>query len=543
VYTAALDVKTVPKMQEPAMRNLSAVIGLFGMVALSACAPSGGTGYGPVGVWDAGGDALPGADAGNGNDGSGPGPADANSGNDGGGAGTDIDSPPDPGPVDDAKVDAAPDNGTPLDTAQDVAPDVGADVGADVPVVGQDVPTDAAPDSIQDIIQDTFQDIAKDTGPDIALDTAPDIAKDTPDVPAVNTCGAGKNIKALLQCTEGVVDFYLEKQLVTYVFGQGFLLYDASISRGMMVYLNPNTVTKPKVGDLVDLHVTKYANYNGQQEITGADVLTVVGTGDAAATQLSLNVITKDMVSEAYESRVLIGTGLVVKQLSGADAVLTSPSAGDLVMRIDGPADLCAGAVIDLKVAALTQFGSSHRVHLLNGAGDLIKVDASKCGAAPVHDQSNWGFEEASDADPPPDFTKVGAYIAAARTTTQKYSGTASCKVTWTSVDNQDLVAGQFIPILPGQKASISAWVLDSDPAGKGRLSMTFYKSDMTTVVSSQFSGAYTVDGAQWAQVSFAYTAPAEAAYVRGFMRFYDVAPAFTGSATLYMDDWTTSIQ
>lgn len=521
------------------MRNLSAVIGLFGVLALSACAPSGGTGYGPVGVWDAGSDAWPGADSGSGQDGSGPGPADANPGNDGGGAGTDTESPADAGPISDAQFDAAADIGPSVDTAQDVGPDVGADIVADVPVVGQDVSPDAAPDSVQDSIQDIFQDIAKDVAPDVAAD----IAKDTSDVPAVNTCGTGKNIKALLQCTEGVVDFYLEKQLVTYVFGQGFLLYDASISRGMMVYLNPNTVTKPKVGDLVDLHVTKYANYNGQQEITGADVLTVVGTGDAAATQLSLNVITKDMVSEAYESRVLIGTGLVIKQLSGPDAVLTSPSAGDLVMRIDGPTDLCAGAVIDLKVAALTQFGSSHRVHLLNGAADLIKSDTSKCGAAPVHDQSNWGFEEASDADPPPDFTKVGAYIAAARTTTQKYSGTASCKVTWTSVDNQDLVAGQFIPILPGQKASVSAWVLDSDPAGKGRLSMTFYKSDMTTVVSSQFSGTYTVDGAQWAQVSFAYTAPAEAAYVRGFMRFYDVAPAFTGSATLYIDDWATLVQ
>lgn len=521
------------------MRQLPTIISLFTVFTLGACAPSGGTGYGPLGVWDAGSDGLPGADAGNGQDGSGPDPADTNAGNDGGSAGTDTESPPDAGPISDAQFDAAADIGPSVDTAQDVGPDVTADIVADVPLVGQDVPKDAAQDSVQDSIQDTFQDTAKDT----AQDTAPDIAKDAPDVPAINTCGAGKNIKALLQCTEGVVDFYLEKQLVTYVFGQGFLLYDASISRGMMVYLNPNTVTKPKVGDLVDLHVTKYANYNGQQEITGADILTVVGTGDAVATQLSLNVITKDMVSEAYESRVVIGTGLVIKQMSGADAVLTSPSAGDLVMRIDGTTDLCAGAVIDLKVAALTQFGSSHRVHLLNGAADLTKIDTSKCGTAPVHDQSNWGFEEASDADPPPDFTKVGAFITAARTTTQKYSGMASCKVTWTSVDNQDLVAGQFIPILPGQKASISAWALDSDPAGKGRLSMSFYKSDMTTVVSSQFSGTYTVDGAQWAQVGFAYTAPAEAAYVRGFMRFYDVAPTFAGSATIYIDDWTTLVQ
>lgn len=524
------------------MRKLSDILGFISVLALCACAPSGGTSYGPVGVWDAGSDASPAADATAGLDGAAP--TDSAAAQDGSGARTDIEPPLDVAPGTDIQADAPADA---LPDGQDAAADTAIDVPPDVQDVGPDVAADTAPDSSKDTAADALPDATKDAAPDstadVAVDVAADVAKDTADVPVVNTCGAGTNIKALLQCTEGVVDFTLEKQLVTYVFGQGFLLYDASISRGMMVYLNPNTVTKPKVGDLVNLHVTKYANYNGQQEITGADALTVVGTGDAAATQLSLNIISKDMVSEAYESRVLIGNSLVVKQISGADAVLTSPTAGDLVMRIDGSAELCAGAVIDLKSAALTQFGSSHRVHLMNGSADLAKVDASKCGAAPVYDQSNWGFEEASDADPPPDFTKVGAYITAARTTTQKYSGAAACKVTWTSVDNQDLVAGQFIPVVPGQKVTVSAWALDSDPAGKGRMSMTFYKADMTTVVSSQFSGSYTADGTAWAQVSFAYTAPAEAAYVRGFMRFYDVAPAFAGSATLYVDDWSTTVQ
>ncbi len=44
-------------------------------------------------------------------------------------------------------------------------------------------------------------------------------------------------------------------------------------------------------------------------------------------------------------------------------------------------------------------------------------------------------------------------------------------------------------------------------------------------------------------QVSFAYTAPAEAAFVRGFVRLYDVPPAFAGSATVYVDDWATLVQ
>ncbi len=514
--------------------------------ALVGCGPSGSVGYGPVGVWDAAADSL-GWDSGAG---------DASSGADAGGA--------DSGVGDASKVDATGSDTSVLDTAQtDLAqldspqPDLsGGETDAGQPdtpgpdakqEVAGDVQPDIAPDTIGDVQPDAkpdaVADVQPDTMADVKPDTAADVAKDVADVPAVNTCGAGKNIKSLLACTEGVVDFYLEKQIVTHVFGMGFFLYDGSISRGMMVYLNPNTVTKPKVGDLVNLHVTKYATYNGQQEITGVDSLTVIDIADAAATQLNLNIISKDMVGEAYESRAVIGTGLVVKQLSGFDGVIVAAGAGEQILRVDGASNLCAGATFDLKSGAITQFGTSHRIHLLNGPADLTNVNVSKCGAAPVYDQSNWGFEEASDADPPPDFTKVGAALAATRTTLSKKSGVASCKLTWTSADNQDFVAGQYIAVQPGQKVSVSAWIFDNDPAGRGRMSLTFYKADQTTVVSSQFSTTYTLDAADWTQVSFAYTAPAEAAFVRGFVRLYDVPPAFAGSATVYVDDWATLVQ
>ena len=503
------------------------------------CAPSGSGGSGQMGFWDVGA-----------SDGAASNSADGGGG-DGGGADT---AASDTTPTDTTPTDTADKDTLVLDTVQ---PDTQTDsVQADTvqPDTQPDTVTpDVKPDTVTDVQQDTASDVKPDAVTDVQpdstadvkpdADATPDVVKDSADVPTVNTCGAGKDIKSLLACTEGVVDFSLEKQVVTHVFGMGFLLYDASISRGTMVYLNPNTVTKPKLGDLVNLHVTKYATYNGQQEITGVDVLTIVGTGDAAGANLNLNVISKDMIGEAYESRVVTGTGLVVKQLSGSDGVLVAAGAGEQILRIDGPSNLCAGATFDLKSGAITQFGTSHRIQLLNGALDLTNVNIATCGAAPVYDQSNWGFEEVSDADPPPDFTKVGAALSATRTTQSKKNGLAACKLTWTSADNQDFVAGHFVAVQPGQKVTVSAWILDNDPAGRGRMSMTFYKADQTTIVSSQFSTTYTADLADWAQVGFSYTAPAEAAFVRGFVRLYDVSPAFTGTATIFVDDWTTAIQ
>lgn len=537
------------------MKVVSVVKGSVLWLACAAalgCGPSGSVGYGPVGVWDASPDGT--ADSGQGDADLGDsGAADSNLGD--AGARTDI-VPGDGQLADGASADVAPTDGAATDAAAGettendvVQPDT---TQPDTVLTDTSKPDTIQPDSTQpdttapdvkpDVVADVPPDTAPDVKPDIAPDVAPDVIKDTADIPTINTCGPGKDIKSLLACTEGTVDFYLEKQVVTYLFGQGFLLYDASISRGMMVYLNPNTVTKPKVGDLINLHVTKFATYNGQQEITGADALTVIGTGDAAGANLSLNTISKDMVGEAYESRTVVGTGLKVKQLSGFDGVIVAGGAGDQVLRIDGASTLCVGATFDLKIGAITQFGTSHRIHLLNGAADLGNINVGTCGAAPVYDQSNWGFEEVSDSDPPPDFTKVGAALTAVRTTQLKKAGQAACKLTWTSADNQDFIAGQFIAVQPGQKASVSAWFLDSDPAGRGRVSMTFYKADQVTVVSSQFSTTYTADGADWVQVGFAYTVPAEAAFVRGFVRLYDVPPAFAGTATIYVDDWTTLV-
>ena len=420
-----------------------------------------------------------------------------------------------------------PDTGTSLDTA--TAPDT------DPPVDSASGP-EVGPDSLTDTVDavDTKTDVKADTTVDSDGGTTPDIAF---------TCSGSGTIKGLLACGVGPIDFTLVKVTVTYLGPKGFAVYDGSTNRGMLFYFDLAwPVTKPKVGDLVTVHCSEYGVFQGQQEVLAADNLVTVGVGDALATAIDVGTATKAQLGEEAESRLLVGKGLVIKQFSGSDGIVTLAQAGDFTLRVDGLSTLCGGATFDIKSALLTQFGANHRIHLLNGSADLGTVDVSTCTAAAAFDQSNWGFEEADPTDPPPDFLKVGAALVAKRTTEQFHAGKAAAQLTWTSPDNQDLVAGQFVPVVVGQKATVSLWMLDNDPAGRGRVSLTFYKADKTAVVSSQFSATYSSDSPTWVQLNYSYTVPAEAAFVRVFVRLYDHT-GWAGTATVYVDDFAVGVQ
>ncbi len=398
---------------------------------------------------------------------------------------------------------------------------------------GNDVPDSQASDAKADIPK---TDVSKtDTGADIK------------DVVAVNTCGTGSDIASLLKCTEGTVDFTLTGVLVTYVEATGFFVYDTSSSRGMLIYAGTTwPYTAPKVNDEITVHITKYASYQGQQEVSASDGLLITGAGTASTTALDLATIAANTFAEDYESRLVVGKGIKIKQLNGPDGIATLPIAGDVTLRVEGATTLCTGATFELKSGVLTQFGGGYRVQIMNGAADLGPIDTTGCSGASTYDQSNWGFEEVNSADPPPDFYKVGAALSAVRTTSEFHAGAAGCKVTWTAQDNQDLFSGLQVPVTAGQKATVSVWIKDSDPAGRARLGLVFYKADGTTVASSQYSGSYSADGSAWVQLSYSFTAPADVASVRGMVRMYDVVATgatWGGTATVYLDDWSVTVQ
>ena len=99
-------------------------------------------------------------------------------------------------------------------------------------------------------------------------------------------------------------------------------------------------------------------------------------------------------------------------------------------------------------------------------------------------------------------------------------------------------------PVLAGGKVSFSVWFLDNDKAGRGRVAVSFFKSDKSpSTAATAYSGAYSADSAAWQQLSVTTAVPADAAYARAMVRLYDVAASWTGQAAVLVDDWALAVQ
>ncbi len=367
---------------------------------------------------------------------------------------------------------------------------------------------------------------------------------DTTDGVVGPACAPTPNIAGLLQCPEGKVDVTLKAATVTYVFNAGYFLADESTTHGIEVYVGTTwTYPKPVVGDRVDLHLTEWGNWKNQQEITAADAPVALGVGNPAVFKLDLQSPgSAGVLAETHESREVGGTGLKVLTVAGADLTVASNVLPNMVFRVDGTSTLCKGAVFELKSAVITQFGEIYRVQLMNGAADLGTIDISGCTPDPIDETQNWGFEDLAATDPPAGFVKLTGLFSALRTTTVAHAGAASCELIWTSDANQDFTTGAYAEILPGDTVKFSFWVLDEDVAGRVRPGLLFYKADKT-FLKSEYATGYSVDAAGvWNQLAHTFVAPADAAFVRGQVRMYDVAP-FPGSAKVRIDDWSIGKQ
>jgi hypothetical protein len=387
-------------------------------------------------------------------------------------------------------------------------------------------------------------------------------ASDTTDVPEVqdteevsdipditdtsSTCGKLTTVKALRTCPLGVqTGVMVQNVTVTYVYGQGYFLGDDSTSQGIQVVVGASwPYPKPTVQQSLGLQVTELAEVDGQLQIIGSGTPQVMGSGNPVPWRVDLQATTKPTLQvEANESRVAVGKGLKVVTLQGTDALVTSKVASDLVFRVEGVSSLCAGATFDLVAGAVVQAGSLYRVQLFNGGADVENVVTTACSGVGTPDSSNWGFEEAWVNDPPPDFEKPTTGYKTVRSTATVHSGAGACELTWTLVDNQDLVQAMYMPISPAQQATITAWLYDGHPGGRGRLALMFYAADKKAIsYTDSYSGTYSTDTGTWVKHTYSTTAPPAAAYVRGMIRVYDVSAGWTGAATIWLDDWNVTI-
>ena len=421
------------------------------------------------------------------------------------------------------------DSSSPTDIA--VADDAAGDTTVDNDVL---TPDDTTPEDIETPDDTT-------TPEDTALPEDATEPEDVPvpeDIPAPN-CNPEGNVANLKACSEGPVDVTLNSVTVTYVFEQGYFVQDAS--GATEVYTTDEwAYDKVTVGQIISLHVTEYGSFHAQQEVTASDAPVVEGTGDAAGFVLDITAGT--LPSEDIESFVVKGAGFTVDAVDGKNLTVSYGTAEGITFRANEAGEgMCVGATFDVVAGVVTQYDEEHRIQAFFAA-DLANINSDNCEAPVIADDSNWGFEEGGPNDPPADFVKVGDGFTAEWNTEMAHSGTNGCKLTWTSVDNQDLYQGYFMPISAGQLATFQVWSVDNDMHGRFRPALEFY-SETFKSLGKEYSNGYSEDNPEWVQVELATEALTDSAYVRAFVRLYDVTEGWDGDAVVFIDDWSLVVE
>jgi hypothetical protein len=353
----------------------------------------------------------------------------------------------------------------------------------------------------------------------------------------VADCSPTGGVANLRACEEGVVDVTVTGATVTYLFDLGYFIQDGT--GAVQVYVGdvwPYEV--PGLGDIIDIHVTEYGNYMSHQEILASDA--PVKTGDGVVEDMKLDISAGVVPDESIESRVIKGTGFTVETLAGSTATVAYGGLTGVNYRVEEPGDLCVGATFDLATGVVTQYDEFHQIKTFY-AMDIVNVNTGGCAPVIEADASNWDFEEISAGDPPPDFEKLTLDFVALTVVDEAHGGAQSCSLTWTSQNNQDFIQGLYMPIDAAQMANLSVWTMDNDIGGRVRLGLKFYDAEKVQL-SNEFSNQYSADGPNWTELTFGKEAPEGAAFVRGFVRMYDVSADWDGDAMVHVDDWNCTV-
>jgi hypothetical protein len=167
--------------------------------------------------------------------------------------------------------------------------------------------------------------------------------------------------------------------------------------------------------------------------------------------------------------------------------------------------------------------------------------DGSRCQR---DDDQNWGFETwTATASPPGFLISPPDNVAIAEATGTAAEGERAASVTWTTVDNRDLVAGDYLPAVPGQTYTAHWWVYDADPQGRVRPWLGFYGPDFVQT-STHYAGTYSKDASGWREYTDSTVAPATgASWVRSGLRLYDVNDSARGAVFVDAFDLTQPVE
>ena len=128
----------------------------------------------------------------------------------------------------------------------------------------------------------------------------------------------------------------------------------------------------------------------------------------------------------------------------------------------------------------------------------------------------------------PTNWTLATADISVVEETTTVSEGTSAMSVTWTSVDNQDILSDVF-NVTEGASFSYTLDVYDFDLAGRVRMAISFSTGNQW--------GDYSVDTDAWQNLTFEGTVPTGATTAQIRLRFYDVSTDWAGTATVIIDN------
>lgn len=368
------------------------------------------------------------------------------------------------------------------------------------------------------------------------------------DITEPPTCPANQDIANLLTQTEGTVDVMICGAVVTKVTSKGWYIADDSTTRGMYIYegTNPDWGYEVEVGDYVQMHVTTFGSFQGTQQVSGKENVTVQGKADYREYILDLSEGT--VPGESIESRVVRIEDVKVTSAAGKSGTIDYGTATNVPVFVEHNDIPCIGLEADVVAGVITQFNAIFQVKLTEDA-DLANVSLANCETPPEYDMSNWDFEKQSvEEDPPEGFTKApGNTFTCVRDADGGNNGSAGIVLTWTSTDNQELAQGYWFPTSAGSTVTFALDVLDNDSAGRVQLGLSFYDANKDVVKNNPddtWTNKFSVDSADWQALSQTLVAPAGAVFAKGRMRMYDYAPPNgtwgnpTASATVTIDNW-----
>ncbi len=277
---------------------------------------------------------------------------------------------------------------------------------------------------------------------------------------------------------------------------------------------NPNKVTISAVfGNPIVIQVTAFVT------VIAADRIPVVTSIDPAATTIT--------IGATKEFTVTLDIPATDTHKSFA---LSQDVVANGVVNIPATVDFTVGATTAKFLAEGVTAGT-----LQIWVDDLVKADVEVV-AASTETVPNGGFETWTTETLPDNWTGDTG-LGVAKESTIKRTGNYSVKLTRNATDAKYTnFTSDFVPVEVGKTYAITYHFLDNYNNIKGRHAYQFFKADKTTAIASPVYGSYTVNSADWQELTKDVTAPAEAAYVKVITRLYGDVVTATGGF-LYLDD------